>query len=134
MLSFLRSQRSEMVKLTAELIAIPTENPPGNRYSECHKLLMSRLKQLGFTPRVHGESVLAFWGTGQRTLYFHGHYDVVSGAEPGPVYSTNEGGEPFWTRVVGYEIRPGGDDLCREGAGRKRSQARWPHRPGAGSR
>jgi succinyl-diaminopimelate desuccinylase len=77
MLSFLRSRRSEMVKLTSELIAIPTENPPGNHYPECRNLLVARLKQLGFAPRVHGESVLAFWGTGKRTLYFSGHYDVV---------------------------------------------------------
>jgi len=94
-----------MVKFTTELIAIPTENPPGNRYSECRKLLMSRLKQLGFTPRVHGESVLAFWGRGRRTLYFHGHYDVV------PVQSRDQ----FIPRMKGANLFGRGSSDMKSG-------------------
>jgi acetylornithine deacetylase/succinyl-diaminopimelate desuccinylase family protein len=70
--------RDSMVDLTTRLIAIATENPPGNRYPECADLLRNELQQLGFDD-VHtdGECVLAFIGAGERTLYFHGHYDVV---------------------------------------------------------
>lgn len=67
-----------MLELTRDLIAIPTENPPGNAYAQAVDLLCRRLRQLGFADtRVEGDCVLSFVGEGERTLYFSGHYDVV---------------------------------------------------------
>ena len=78
-----------MAALVAELVAIPTENPPGNNYRACADLLESRIRGLGMQcqcivpPATGGvgadvpASLLASYGSGERTLYFHGHYDVV---------------------------------------------------------
>jgi acetylornithine deacetylase/succinyl-diaminopimelate desuccinylase-like protein len=78
--SRLRERLSEpaMLDLTKRLIAIPSENPPGNQYEECACALFDELKRLGFDDvRREGACVLASAGTGPRTLYFSGHYDVV---------------------------------------------------------
>jgi succinyl-diaminopimelate desuccinylase len=76
--AYLRANRREMIALTSELIAVATENPPGIRYTQCRRLLLARLKQLGFATRVHGECILAqIKPAATRTLCFHGHYDVV---------------------------------------------------------
>jgi acetylornithine deacetylase/succinyl-diaminopimelate desuccinylase family protein len=67
-----------MLELTERLIRIPSENPPGNRYEECISTLIEELNKLGFeNVRREGACVLASTGTGPRTLYFSGHYDVV---------------------------------------------------------
>jgi acetylornithine deacetylase/succinyl-diaminopimelate desuccinylase family protein len=67
-----------MLDLAKRLIAIPSENPPGNHYEECVCALIDELANLGFdNVRREGACVLASAGTGQRTLYFSGHYDVV---------------------------------------------------------
>ena len=67
-----------MLDLTRRLIAIPSENPPGNHYEECARILLDELDRLGFDDvRREGACVLASAGTGLRTLYFSGHYDVV---------------------------------------------------------
>jgi succinyl-diaminopimelate desuccinylase len=80
-LSFrLRERLSEpaMLDLTKRLIAIPSENPPGNHYEECARILFDELHRLGFDDvRREGACVLASAGTGPRTLCFSGHYDVV---------------------------------------------------------
>jgi succinyl-diaminopimelate desuccinylase len=84
-----------MQKFIAALVAIPTENPPGRNYRECARLLAAQIRELGFpveevrvpVPRklrngntISAEPrscVLSSFGRGRRTLYFHGHYDVV---------------------------------------------------------
>ena len=67
-----------MVDFTRALVAIPTENPPGNGYREAVELIGRCLDQLGFRDtRVEGDCVVSFLGNGERTLYFSGHYDVV---------------------------------------------------------
>ena len=79
-----------MAALLSELVAIATENPPGRNYQACAALLEKRLRNFGldcerfFEPagpeKKSGESpacLLACYGRGKRTLYFHGHYDVV---------------------------------------------------------
>jgi succinyl-diaminopimelate desuccinylase len=88
-LSWLRGRTEEMAALLAELVAIPTENPPGKNYRACAELLGRRIRQLGldcekFAPggtENEGdgapESLLASFGIGERSFYFHGHYDVV---------------------------------------------------------
>jgi succinyl-diaminopimelate desuccinylase len=70
--------RDAMQEFTRELIAIPTENPPGNAYGRAVELIASKLKDLGFEDtRVEGDCVLSLVGHGEPTLYFSGHYDVV---------------------------------------------------------
>ncbi len=67
-----------IVALTRRLIAIPTENPPGNLYRECADVLIEACRDLGgFEIRQDGDCIQAFCGQGRRTLYFSGHYDVV---------------------------------------------------------
>lgn len=67
-----------MLDLTKRLIAIPSENPPGDHYEECACILSDELGRLRFDDvRREGACVLASAGTGPRTLYFSGHYDVV---------------------------------------------------------
>lgn len=76
----LRERLSEqaMLDLTRRLVAIASENPPGNQYEECAGILFEELVGLGFDDvRREGACVLASTGAGPRTLYFSGHYDVV---------------------------------------------------------
>ncbi len=78
--SRLQQQLSEpaMLDLAKRLISIPSENPPGIQYEECAGALFHELERLGFDDvRREGACVLASVGTGPRTLYFSGHYDVV---------------------------------------------------------
>jgi succinyl-diaminopimelate desuccinylase len=93
-LSWLQEREDEMAALLAELVAIPTENPPGKSYCACVDLLEIRLRQAGFSyqrvacsdscehARNPPECLLARYGDGQRALYFHGHYDVVPAQSP----------------------------------------------------
>ncbi len=88
--------REEMVAFTSELMAIASENPPGSGYPECVRFLEGRLRALGLpSTRVpyrpaKGERdrsgaavVLSHVGSGPRSLYFSGHYDVVPVTTPG---------------------------------------------------
>src|SRR6267154_1140685 len=89
LLGWLREHENEMAKLLAELVSIPTENPPGKNYGACVDLLEKELRRRGLDcERVvapnhrkdGGEALvilLAGYGRGERTLYFHRHYDVV---------------------------------------------------------
>jgi acetylornithine deacetylase/succinyl-diaminopimelate desuccinylase-like protein len=82
--------RDEMIEFTKELVAIASENPPGNAYPDCVRVIASRLGALDlpceivkYRPprgtREHSGAavVLSSVGSGPRTLYFSGHYDVV---------------------------------------------------------
>jgi succinyl-diaminopimelate desuccinylase len=82
------ASQSEMIDFARELIAIPSENPPGNEYARCAGVIAQKLKEIGLEPRVvevpatkpdaqPGYCVTACHGEGERTLHFHGHYDVV---------------------------------------------------------
>jgi len=87
--SGLRDHKEEIAAFVAELVAIPTENPPGNNYPACVELLEGRILQLGLDceqfPRAGSRKavddaaacLLASFGSGEPSLYFHGHYDVV---------------------------------------------------------
>jgi succinyl-diaminopimelate desuccinylase len=89
LLDWLQQREDEMAALLAELIAIPTESPPGRNYRACADLLETRLRGVGLEcERLEaGESregsgnspvcLIANYGRGERVLYFHGHYDVV---------------------------------------------------------
>jgi acetylornithine deacetylase/succinyl-diaminopimelate desuccinylase family protein len=85
-----RELRDEIVAFTSELVAIASENPPGNAYPACVRALTSKLRALGLpcerVPYRAGRRgrdaagaaiLLSGIGAGPRTLYFSGHYDVV---------------------------------------------------------
>src|SRR6516162_1310833 len=85
----------DMVGFTRDLVAIPTENPPGTGYRTCIDRIRRELDRLGLEATVikvprstteGGESrycLTSGLGQGTRTLYFHGHYDVVPASDPG---------------------------------------------------
>jgi succinyl-diaminopimelate desuccinylase len=88
-MKWVRQREEEIAKDLAELVAIPTENPPGNNYGTCAKILEKHIRKAGLKLKLHSSStqketasdksicLLTEYGRGDRTLYFHGHYDVV---------------------------------------------------------
>src|SRR5229473_3007562 len=92
--AWLQQREDEMAALLAELVAIRTENPPGKNYRVCADFLENRLKRVGLECErleviaakegtVDASSCLIAWyGRGERVLYFHGHYDVVPAQSP----------------------------------------------------
>jgi succinyl-diaminopimelate desuccinylase len=91
---WVRAHEQEMARMLAALVAIPSENPPGNNYQVVAKTLAKYIRGFGFylkplQPKTKGKSrkdappcLLAGYGPGERTLYFHGHYDVVPAQSP----------------------------------------------------
>jgi succinyl-diaminopimelate desuccinylase len=95
--TWLEPREDEMAALLAELVSVPTENPPGRNYRACADLLENKLSQAGLTCERHefpaplisadasdeaAPTLIATFGSGPRTLYFHGHYDVVPAQSP----------------------------------------------------
>lgn len=90
----LRTYRQEMAEFAAELISVPTENPPGRSTRACLEVVGRRLEALGFPntlDAVPGGAVdtdnprhwlRADWGGAGPVLYFHGHIDVVPAQDP----------------------------------------------------
>ena len=88
LLSWLQQREDQMAALLADLIAIPTENPPGRQYREFVEVLEKQTERLGLAfrrlepPSRPGagddvpECLSASHGQGA-PFYFHGHYDVV---------------------------------------------------------
>lgn len=88
LLGWLEQREDQMAGLLADLIAIPTENPPGRHYREFVEVLEKRTEKLGLEltrlgpPLSHGAPdevpgcLLSSHGQGA-PFYFHGHYDVV---------------------------------------------------------
>lgn len=85
-----------MIDFTRELVAVASENPPGAAYPECVRVIESRLhalempcERVAYRPPkgAHDDSgaavILSTIGSGKRTLYFSGHYDVVPVVTPG---------------------------------------------------
>lgn len=87
---WLRANRKEMVSFLEDMVSIPSENPPGNRYPECAERIREQLDRLGIEsewitvpaandlPRV----CLVSRTNAPRVLVFHGHYDVVPAQDP----------------------------------------------------
>ena len=80
-----------MAELTRRLVAVDTTNPPGRGYAECALLLREVLEELGLPcetrevalPDMEPRYCLrSEWGAGSRSLYLHGHYDVVPAQSP----------------------------------------------------
>src|ERR1700751_1938775 len=96
LLKTIENYREEMLASTEPLIAVPTENPPGNCYPEAIQLLREHLDQLGFADtQGMGDCVLSFIGEGAPTLYFSGHYDVVPAQSPEQFQPTRKGANLF---------------------------------------
>jgi acetylornithine deacetylase/succinyl-diaminopimelate desuccinylase family protein len=92
----IRTLRADMIDFTKDLVAIPTENPPGLEYPSCVALIASKLRALGLPSEVvkykpakgsrddsGAAIVVSSVGRGRRVLYFSGHYDVVPVTTPG---------------------------------------------------
>ena len=90
--AWLELRADEMAALLEELVAIDTENPPGRRLGQCGRVLHDAMKKLGLSPEVIELAptreledpciVRAALGGGPRTIYFHGHFDVVPAQDP----------------------------------------------------
>ena len=88
------ARREEMAEFASELIAVPTENPPGRSYEAGLQVVANHLQKLGLDSRVepvpdgardteHRRFWLSSdWGMGERAVYFHGHIDVVPAQDP----------------------------------------------------
>jgi len=88
-LKWMRAHEEEMARTVAELVAIASENPPGKNYQAVVRILEKYIRRFGldferFQPKTKAKKskenpacLLAEYGQGKRTLYFHGHYDVV---------------------------------------------------------
>jgi hypothetical protein len=86
--------KSEMMDFTRDLIAIPTENPPGNHYTRCAEVITQKLKQIGLDPRVTevpapipseqpGYCLTAVYGESEPVLYFHSRRSARAYASQG---------------------------------------------------
>jgi acetylornithine deacetylase/succinyl-diaminopimelate desuccinylase-like protein len=102
-LAAVRADREEILDFTKTLVTIPTENPPGSSYADCLAAIAAKLDEIGLPHEVvevpstarrsPGLSrrpkacsprfcLLSSYGSGKRTVYFHGHYDVVPASSP----------------------------------------------------
>jgi succinyl-diaminopimelate desuccinylase len=82
----LEVHKEAILALSQDLIRVANENPPGDYNHDCLNRICLELDHLGFTyqmvetpgyPDCPRYNLLSFHGDEQRTLYFHGHYDVV---------------------------------------------------------
>jgi acetylornithine deacetylase/succinyl-diaminopimelate desuccinylase-like protein len=81
-----------MAALLEELVAVGTENPPGRRLGQCGELLRDAMARLGLStelirvpPTRELEDpciVRSSAGNRGRTIYLHGHFDVVPTQDP----------------------------------------------------
>lgn len=86
----LSAEQDDLVAFARDLVAIPTENPPGRAYPECVERICAELERLAIAYDVvetgdeaaSRRAILATAGEGRRLLYLHGHYDVVPAFAP----------------------------------------------------
>jgi succinyl-diaminopimelate desuccinylase len=79
-----------LVDFARDLVAIPTENPPGAAYDECVQRICAELDSLAIEYDVietgdeetRRQAILATVGESGPLLYLHGHYDVVPAFVP----------------------------------------------------
>ena len=101
--------QDEILEFTEALVRIPTENPPGRSYLRCVEAIAGKLEEMGLAAQIvevpgaaagGGEvgpryCLLSTYGQGKRTLYFHGHYDVVPAASQDQTHIPS---------AVGYQV------------------------------
>jgi acetylornithine deacetylase/succinyl-diaminopimelate desuccinylase-like protein len=90
--AWLEPRADEMAALLEQLVAIDTENPPGRGLGRCGRVLRAAMERLDLAAELIevGPSreledpcvVRAGVGDGPRTIYFHGHFDVVPAQDP----------------------------------------------------
>lgn len=97
----LDARKDEILALSRDLIAIPSENPPGVHYGACMDRLAAELARLGLaaerleapgTAERRRPNLRSFYGEGARTVYFHGHVDVVPAQSAAQFAPRVEGG------------------------------------------
>jgi len=79
------ARADEIVAFASDLIAIPTENPPGAAYDECVERICAELSALAIEydvvdtggGEVDRRAIVGEIGDQGPLLYLHGHYDVV---------------------------------------------------------
>ena len=92
---FIDKSKDKLIKLTMQLVSIPTVNPPGENYEKIVDFIERRCKELALgtkriiTPKSELKrykintgseriNLIAKWDIGaRRTLHINGHYDVV---------------------------------------------------------
>jgi succinyl-diaminopimelate desuccinylase len=104
---WLVDRREEMRALIEELVAVPTENPPGRELGHCARILERSLDGLGLEPRVvaldgqDGQEdpavVIARAGDADPLVNFHGHFDVVPAQSRSQFHPTYRDGR-VWGR------------------------------------
>ena len=90
--AWLEPRADEMAVLVEELVAIDTENPPGRGLGRCGRLMRDSMERRGLSPELIELApsreledpciVRGSVGDGPRTIYFHGHFDVVPAQDP----------------------------------------------------
>lgn len=85
--AWIDERTDEMAELLEELVAVPTENPPGRELSHCAQVLHRAMERLDLSPGLIRPDVTGSLrdpvvvrggvGDGGGIVYFHGHYDVV---------------------------------------------------------
>ena len=107
-MSDIRTDR--LVAFVSDLVAIPSENPPGAAYDACVERIAAELQACGIryelletgTPEERRTCILGSVGDGPALLYLHGHYDVV------PAFTQDQ----FTPRVVdGCLVGRGASDM-----------------------
>jgi acetylornithine deacetylase/succinyl-diaminopimelate desuccinylase family protein len=91
--ALVHSHRDAMARFVSDLVALPSENPPGRGYRDCLSRIEDELEALGLPHTVEpvpgGDLdpenprywLRSDWGTGP-AVYFHGHVDVVPAYDP----------------------------------------------------
>ncbi len=104
--AWLDARAGEMAALVEELVAVDTQNPPGRGLGRCGRVLHAAMERLGAAPELIELApagtleepcvVRGGVGDGARTVYFHGHFDVVPVQDPAQLRPVRDGG-----RIVG---------------------------------
>ena len=141
-LAELEAARDEIVAFTADMIRIPTVNPPGECYRDCAELIGRRLQATGLAveyveaegrpehtaqyPRVNvvgrGPAV-----PGRPRLHLNGHFDVVppgDGWTVDPFAGLVRNGRILRAGCIGHEVGDRRRRLRGRGASAGRSRAR----------
>ncbi|MEM3671266.1 MAG: M20 family metallopeptidase [Thermoprotei archaeon] len=130
---------SYCTKALEELIAIPTVNPPGDKYYDCARYIEGELSDAGletkilsvpekfldsyypYSPAHRGRArpiVYAWLGEGEPSIHFNGHYDVVP---PGAGWSR----DPFAPVVTDGKMFGRGSTDMKAGLACMLGCARW---------